>query len=108
MALPFAPLTPTSIGIYWPRPMHLCSLRAKGPWVVKLLIRTFFINKVNMTFTFDPKINRGYLQSKTNVPEVEGQSPISCRLLIGNHFDIQGQFDLDRKYPKTIEVIFWT
>jgi hypothetical protein len=29
-------------------------------------------------------------------------------LLIGNHFDIQGQFDLDRKYPKTIEVIFWT
>jgi hypothetical protein len=49
-------LTPKSIGvIHWPRPMHLCSLKAKGPWVVKLLI--------------------------------------------GNHFDIQGQFDLDL-WPK--------
>jgi hypothetical protein len=31
--------------IYWPKPMHLLSLRAKGPWVVKLLEGNCFDTK---------------------------------------------------------------
>jgi hypothetical protein len=40
---------------------------------------TVFTFKVNMTLTFDLKINKGYLLAKTNAPvKFEGKGPMSC------------------------------
>jgi hypothetical protein len=46
--------------------MHLPSLRANSLWVVKLLIGNPFTYKVNVTNTFDPKINRSHLLVMNN------------------------------------------
>jgi hypothetical protein len=83
MTLAFEPLTKKSIGvIYSLRPMHLCSLSAKAPWIVKLLIGNCFTYKVNMTLTIDHNINRGHLLAKTNAPtKFEGQGPMGCQVI---------------------------
>lgn len=80
------PLTLKSIGlIYWPRPMYLCSLRAKGPCVVKLLIdcRFYLQGQCNLDlWPLDPKIDRGHLLAKTNAPTMfKGLQPMGCQVI---------------------------
>jgi hypothetical protein len=48
-----------------------CSLRA-----------VFFLNKVNMTLTFWPPINKGHLSAKTNAPtKLEAQQQMGCSVI---------------------------
>jgi hypothetical protein len=134
LTLTFDPLTSKSKGvIYWSRPMHLCSLLAKGPWVVKLLIGNRITYNVNMTF--DPLIPKSigviyvprpihlhclkanspwvvklsmwpwsltpnsigviYWLRKMHLCSFRAKGPWVVKLFIGNHFYLQGQYDLD-------------
>jgi hypothetical protein len=86
MNLTFVPLIPKSKGVmYLPKPMYVCSLRVKGPWIVKLFIGNCVY--LHGQFVLDlwplnPEINTGHLLAKTNAPmQFEGQGSMGCQVI---------------------------
>jgi hypothetical protein len=86
--------------ISWPKAMHLWSLNVNGPWVVQLLIGTccYIQDQCDRNlWPPAPKINRGHLLAKANVPmQFEGQGLMGCQVIDRKPFYLQGQYDLNR------------
>jgi hypothetical protein len=79
--------------IYWPRPMHLWSLKVKGPMRCRDLDQNPFLPIRSMwswPLTLDPKIHFGHLLTKSNA-FVKFEDQLS--MLIRNCFGIHSQCD---------------
>jgi hypothetical protein len=114
VTITFEPLTPKSMRVIsMPRPIHLCSFRAKGSWVVKLLIRNHFYLQGQYDldlWPLNPKTNSGHILAKANAPlKFEGQSTMSCWDINWKPFWHSRSIwpcPLTLRHQKTIGVIF--